>query len=42
MLAAVVWHYWLGVLLAIGVVLATVAVVAGYLKKVESTRYPKR
>ena len=41
MLAAQVWHYWIGVILAISVVLTTVALVAGYLKKVESTRYPK-
>jgi hypothetical protein len=38
---AVVWHYWIGVALAIGAV-GTIAAVAGaYLKKVESIRYPK-
>jgi hypothetical protein len=41
MFAAPVWHYWLGAVLAIASVLTVVAVVAGYLRKVESTRYPK-
>ena len=39
-LAATVWHYWLAVPLAAGVVAATVVTIAGYLKKVESPRYP--
>jgi hypothetical protein len=38
---AVVWHYWIGVAIAIGAVATLVAVIAGYLKTVESTRYPK-
>ena len=38
---AVVWHYWIGVVLSIGA-LATVAGIAGnYFRKVESNRYPK-
>ena len=42
MLAAMVWHYWIGVvLIAIGAVAGAVALVAGYLRTVESTRYPK-
>ena len=38
---AVVWHYWIGVLLALGAVMTIVALAVGYLKTVESTRYPK-
>jgi hypothetical protein len=38
---AVVWHYWIGVALAIGAVGTIGAVGASYLKKVESIRYPK-
>jgi hypothetical protein len=38
---AVVWHFWIGVVLS-AVVIITVGVLAGvYLKSVESTRYPK-
>lgn len=39
---AVVWHWWLGFFLAIGAVGAVIGVIAGYLAKVESPRYPKR
>jgi formate-dependent nitrite reductase membrane component NrfD len=38
---SMVWHYWLGIALAVGGVASVVAMVAGYLKKVESTRYPR-
>ena len=38
---AVVWHYWIGVLLAVGAVGTIGAIVGAYLKKVESLRYPK-
>jgi hypothetical protein len=41
MFAAVVWHYWVGVAIAAGAVAGVVALVAGYFKTVESTRYPK-
>ena len=41
MFAAMVWHYWLGVAIAIGAIVGAVALVAGYFKTVESTRYPK-
>lgn len=41
MLAAMVWHYWIGAVLAISAVAGAVALVAGYFKTVESTRYPK-
>ena len=35
-----IWHYWIGVALALGVVLTLVMLGVGYLKNVESTRYP--
>ena len=38
---AVVWHYWIGVALALGAVATVGGVAAAYLKNVESTRYPK-
>ena len=42
LLAAEVWHYWIGVALAATAVLAVLALVVGYLVKVSSTRYPRR
>lgn len=41
-LAAEVWHYWIGVSLAAGAVLAVVAAVVGYLAKVQAPKYPRR
>jgi len=38
---AMVWHYWIGVALAVGSVATIGAIAAGYLKKVEATRYPR-
>jgi hypothetical protein len=38
---AVVWHYWIGVALILGVVGTLGMLAVGYLKSVESTRYPK-
>jgi hypothetical protein len=38
---AVVWTYWIAVPLAIGAVVAALAVVAGYLKRVQSVKYPR-
>jgi hypothetical protein len=38
---AVIWHYWIGVALILGVVVTLLALAAGYLRNVESTRYPK-
>ena len=38
---AVIWHFWLGVALAIAAVATVVAMVGGYFKTVESQRYPK-
>ena len=42
LLAAKVWHYWIAVPLAIGAVLLVVSTIAGYLRKVQSLKYPKR
>ena len=39
---AVVWHYWIAVPLAVGAVLLLLAVVAGYLKKVQAAKYPRQ
>jgi hypothetical protein len=41
MFAAVVWHYWIGVALVFGALLTVAALFVNYLRKVESTRYPK-
>ena len=40
--AGKVWHYWLAVPLAGGAVLAVVATIGGYLKKVQSLKNPPR
>ena len=39
---AVVWHYWIGVALMLGAVGTLGALAFGYLRNVESTRYPKK
>lgn len=41
-LGAVVWHYWIAVPLVAGALLLIVALVVGYLKKVESLKYPRQ
>jgi hypothetical protein len=41
-IAGEVWHYWIAVPLAAGAVLAVVATVAGYLKKMQSLKNPRR
>ncbi|MFV0258862.1 MAG: hypothetical protein ACK5PP_10495 [Acidimicrobiales bacterium] len=38
---AVVWHYWIGFLLVIGVVLTLLAIGLGYISQVESKKFPK-
>jgi len=38
---AVVWHYWIGAVLVAAAVLTVGALAVGYLRTVESTRYPK-
>jgi len=40
MLAANIWHWWIGVILTVATLLAVVAVLAGYLKSVTAQRYP--
>ena len=40
MLAANIWHWWIGVILFFASTLGVVAVVGGYLKSVSSQRYP--
>lgn len=42
MLAAKVWHYWIAVPLAAGAVLASLSLVGGYVRKVQSVKYPKK
>jgi hypothetical protein len=42
LLAGQVWTYWIAVPLAGGAVLLVVSTIAGYLKKVQSLKYPKR
>ncbi|HEY4610172.1 MAG TPA: hypothetical protein VIH06_13240 [Ilumatobacteraceae bacterium] len=39
-MTAVIFHYWLGVILLLVSILAVVGLVGGYLKKVTATRYP--
>jgi len=40
MFAAVVWHYWIAVILVIlAVIPATLGVVAGYVRKTQSPKY---
>ena len=38
---AVVWHFWIAVVLVLGVIVTFGALAVGYLRNVESTRYPK-
>jgi hypothetical protein len=40
--AGKVWHYWVGLVLLIGAILAVLSMLAGYLRKVETLRHPKR
>ncbi len=40
MLAANVWHWWIGVILTGVGILATVGLIGAYLKSVSSKRYP--
>jgi len=39
---AVIWHFWIGLFLAIGSLAVIIAVIVGYFAKVESPRYPKK
>jgi formate-dependent nitrite reductase membrane component NrfD len=40
MLAANIWHWWIGVVLFVASVAAVLGLVGGYLKNVSSQRYP--
>ncbi|MFZ9444485.1 MAG: hypothetical protein ACO276_11215 [Ilumatobacteraceae bacterium] len=40
MLAANVWHWWIGVVLSVVGVATVVAMGAGYVKQVSATRFP--
>jgi hypothetical protein len=40
--AGEVWHYWISFALVGGALLAVGATIAGYLKKVQSLKHPKR
>ncbi len=40
MLAAYIWHWWIGLVMLIAGVAATISLIAGYLKQVSSQRYP--
>lgn len=40
--AAKVWHYWIGIAILIPALLLVVATVLGYLSKVTSNKYPKQ
>jgi hypothetical protein len=42
MILGVVWHYWIGVAIAIPAILLVVATIVGYLTKVSRPRYPKQ
>jgi hypothetical protein len=41
-MVAVVWHFWIGFLLSIGVALTLASLGVGYLTKVQSLKYPKK
>lgn len=40
--AARVWHYWVGIAVLIPALLLVLATVVGYLAKVTANRYPKQ
>jgi formate-dependent nitrite reductase membrane component NrfD len=40
MLAAEIWHWWIGVAMLIAGIGATVGLLVGYLKQVSAQRYP--
>lgn len=42
LLAAKVWHYWIAVPIAIGIAVAGIATIVGYLVKVVRPKYPPR
>jgi hypothetical protein len=40
MLAAYIWHWWIGLIMLLAGGLAAVTLIAGYVKQVSSQRYP--
>ncbi len=40
MLAAYIWHWWIGLIMLLAGGAATIALIGGYLKQVSSQRYP--
>ena len=40
MLAANIWHWWIGVIMAVAGFLAVIGLTIGYLKNVTHQRYP--
>lgn len=40
MLAAYIWHWWIGVLLLLGLVVAMVVLIGAFLKFVTAQQYP--
>ena len=40
LLAANIWHWWIGVVLFVVGVVASVALIGGYLKSVSAQKYP--
>ena len=40
MLAAYIWHWWIGLIMLLAAVGMTIALIGGYLKQVSSQRYP--
>jgi thiosulfate reductase cytochrome b subunit len=41
-IAAVVWHFWIAVVLTVGALIFLIATTVGYLHKVSRTRYPRQ
>jgi hypothetical protein len=41
MLAAYIWHWWIGLVMLLAGVGATIGLTVGYLKQVSSQRYPQ-
>ncbi|MBJ7461084.1 MAG: hypothetical protein JHC90_05800 [Ilumatobacteraceae bacterium] len=42
MIAAEVWHWWIGLVFTVVGVATTLAMVVGYITKVSATKYPGR
>ena len=42
LLAAKVWHYWIGIVILLPALLAVVGLIVGYLVKVTANKYPRQ